>query len=121
MNSVRRPCKAFAFSLMQRASLCAIWKASAISREAMMTESTNSATGRRENFPPEHMPSRAEVAKTYNIPVRYLEIAACKGGGPPFVKIGRLVRYRVRDLEDWIASNRYENTAQFKAKVGGKT
>jgi hypothetical protein len=87
----------------------------------MMKESTSFATWRRENFPPEHMLSRGEVANIYNIPVRYLEIAACKGGGPPFVKIGRLVRYRVRDLEEWIASNRFENTSQFNAKVGGQS
>ncbi len=24
------------------------------------------------------------------------------GGGPPFIKVGRLVRYRLRDVEKWL-------------------
>lgn len=84
-----------------------------------MKETTDSVKFRREKGPPERMLCRGEVANGYNIPLRYLEIAACKGGGPPFVKIGRLVRYRVADLEEWIAKNRYESTSQIARRDGG--
>ena len=48
---------------------------------------------------------RREVEKNYGIGKRFLEVAAVKGEGPPMVKIGRLVRYRARDIEAWIDSN----------------
>jgi len=30
--------------------------------------------------------------------------------GPPFVKIGRTVRYDLRDLEAWVASRKFRGT-----------
>jgi predicted DNA-binding transcriptional regulator AlpA len=56
--------------------------------------------------------SRDEVEATYGIAKRFLEIAACKGGGPAFVKVGRLTRYRVQDIEDWIARHRFASTSE---------
>jgi predicted DNA-binding transcriptional regulator AlpA len=38
-----------------------------------------------------------------------------KGCGPPFLKIGRLVRYRASDLEQYLASRRCQNTAEAAA------
>ena len=32
-----------------------------------------------------------------------LEIWRCHGGGPPYAKLGRLVRYRREDLLSWVA------------------
>ena len=49
---------------------------------------------------------RIEVEETFGIPKRYLETAAARGKGPPFVRIGRLVRYRSVDVQDWISSAR---------------
>lgn len=46
--------------------------------------------------------SRAEVEEAYGVPKRYLEVAISMSGGPRFVRIGRLVRYRVCDIEAWI-------------------
>lgn len=45
---------------------------------------------------------RREVPKRFGIPLRFLEIAAVRGDGPPFVKIGRLCFYRPSDLEHWL-------------------
>lgn len=66
---------------------------------------------------PQYLLSRIELA-ALGIPSRFLEIAACKGGGPPFIKVGRLTRYRVADVLEWIASNRYENTSQIARRNG---
>lgn len=33
-----------------------------------------------------------------------------KGGGPPFIKVGRKVYYRRSDVEAWVESNRYTRT-----------
>ena len=39
-----------------------------------------------------------------------LEAWRCRGGGPRFVKLGRAVRYRQADLDDWIESRVRDNT-----------
>lgn len=42
----------------------------------------------------------------------YFQKARTYGGGPPFIKIGRTVRYRLEDVEAWLASMpRLANTA----------
>ena len=41
-----------------------------------------------------------------------LEAWRCRGGGPRFVKLGRAVRYRQTDLDEWIESRLRENTQQ---------
>jgi hypothetical protein len=56
--------------------------------------------------------SRDEVESTFGISKRFLELAACNGDGPAFIKVGRLTRYRVQDLLDWILANRFQNTSQ---------
>lgn len=49
--------------------------------------------------------SRHEVEKRFGITKRFLESAAVRGDGPRFVRIGRLVRYRVPDIQAWIEAN----------------
>lgn len=61
---------------------------------------------------PQRLLSRDEVESTFGISRRFLELAACNGGGPAFIKVGRLTRYRVQDLLDWIEANRFHNTSQ---------
>lgn len=36
----------------------------------------------------------------------------CKGDGPPFVKIGRSVRYRLSDVEDWLKQQERRSTSE---------
>lgn len=45
---------------------------------------------------------RVEVEDQFGIPVRFLEVAVSKGNGPPIVRFGRSVRYRVCDIRNWI-------------------
>lgn len=57
--------------------------------------------------------SRQEVADEYGLTVRYLELAAHRGDGPPMVKISRrMVRYRRDDIEAWLAEHRIDNSAE---------
>lgn len=37
-----------------------------------------------------------------------------RGVGPRFLKVGRLVRYRMADLEAWLASRTYQSTSEMK-------
>ncbi|MDJ0820927.1 MAG: AlpA family transcriptional regulator [Paracoccaceae bacterium] len=47
--------------------------------------------------------SRNEVEKEFGIPRRFLELAVARGDGPAIVRLGRSVRYRVCDIQAWIA------------------
>ena len=46
--------------------------------------------------------TRAEVEARFGISKRFLELAIGRGDGPPAVRIGRSVRYRVGDIVSWI-------------------
>lgn len=65
-----------------------------------------------ETLPAERLLSRPEVQEHFGITARFLEVAAVRGDGPPFVRIGRSVRYQVGDLRDWIAARRMASTSQ---------
>ncbi len=56
--------------------------------------------------------SRPEVEATFGITRRWLEVSAVRGDGPPMIKIGRSVRYRTGDVQDWIAARRVMSTSQ---------
>ncbi len=45
-----------------------------------------------------------EAAAWLQVAPRTLEDWRTAGAGPRFVKIGRLVRYRVSDLQEWVAA-----------------
>ncbi len=46
-----------------------------------------------------------------------LECYRSFGGGPPFYKFGKFVRYAVADLEKWAAERRHDRTAGENARV----
>lgn len=66
----------------------------------------------QENFSDDRLLSRSEVHSHFGLTQRYLEVAAVKGNGPPFIKLGRSVRYRVGDLREWIEARRVASTSQ---------
>lgn len=45
---------------------------------------------------------RTEVEEQFGISVRFLELAVARGDGPPIVRLGRAVRYRICDVRAWI-------------------
>ena len=45
---------------------------------------------------------RPEVEEQFGIPQRFLEVAVARGDGPPVVRLGRSVRYRVCDIQNWL-------------------
>ena len=46
--------------------------------------------------------TRDEVELRFGIPKRFLELAVSRNEGPRCIRIGRLVRYRVSDIREWI-------------------
>ena len=53
--------------------------------------------------------SPAEVSKLTGLSIKTLERMRAKGIGPPFYKIGRLVRYGLDDLYTWMERGRRSN------------
>ena len=53
-----------------------------------------------------------DVANRLGVPAKTLEMWRYRGTGPPFVKLGRLVRYVESDLEEWVRSGTRTNTAE---------
>lgn len=44
-----------------------------------------------------------------------LEKMRVYGGSPPYCRLGRAVRYRLEDLNDWVAARVVESTSQAQA------
>lgn len=52
------------------------------------------------------------AARHLTLSASYLEKLRGRGGGPKFATLGRMVRYRVCDLDAWAASRLVDNTAR---------
>lgn len=53
-----------------------------------------------------------EVARTARLTTRTMEALRVSGGGPPFLRIGRAVRYRRSDVEAWLAARVRRSTSE---------
>jgi hypothetical protein len=58
-----------------------------------------------------------EFCELASISVRYAKALRVKGGGPPFVKFGTPVRYRLADVRAWIASRTVSSTSAASPQV----
>lgn len=52
--------------------------------------------------------TRKQAAAILGISERGLKRHDACGTGPAYVRLGRLIRYRAEDIENWIAANRNE-------------
>ena len=50
------------------------------------------------------------ASKLTGVPVQTLETWRSRGGGPKFLKLGRVVRYRRRALYEWMAARERRHT-----------
>ena len=66
----------------------------------------------QDNFTDDRLLSRPEVQTHFGLTQRFLEVSAVRGNGPPFIKLGRSVRYRVGDVRAWIEARRVASTSQ---------
>jgi hypothetical protein len=60
---------------------------------------------------PERKVARKVAADRLGVSDRTLENWAVRGGGPRFIKAGRRVVYRIRDLDDWAAARERLSTS----------
>ena len=54
--------------------------------------------------------STADAAVYLKVSRKFLETARCQGDGPPFIKIGRAVRYRRGDLDEFMRAHQRTET-----------
>lgn len=52
------------------------------------------------------------AAPYVGVSVRTLQAWRVQGKGPVFLKLGRAVRYRICDLDDWLEANLRKSTSQ---------
>ncbi len=55
----------------------------------------------------------SELAARLGVPVPSLAQLRFNGSGPPYVKVGRLCRYRESDVAAWLARNDREGSTRF--------
>lgn len=57
-----------------------------------------------------------QLAALRNVPPNRIEKERLKGDGPPFLKDGRLVRYRLGDYRRWVSERqRFQSTSGTEA------
>ena len=60
---------------------------------------------------------KQKVAAEYlDVSVSRLETWRVTGGGPPFCKIGRGIRYSYKDLDEWVLAHRRHSTAEYSTR-----
>lgn len=59
-----------------------------------------------------HFLDSSQAAEYLNLKRTTLEAWRCRGGGPKFVKLGRLVKYRLADLDEFIEARIRCNTSE---------
>lgn len=54
-----------------------------------------------------------QVAQICNVSISKINKLRHFGGGPDFIKIGKLVRYTIEDVEEWLRQSKFSSTSEF--------
>jgi predicted DNA-binding transcriptional regulator AlpA len=57
--------------------------------------------------------SAAELAAWFGMSVEWVDIGRSEGYGPPYVKLGRLVRYRRGTVREWLLARIHHSTSEY--------
>lgn len=55
---------------------------------------------------------QSRVATILGTTEKFLEARRCRGGGPAYIRVGRLIRYRKSDVDAWLDSRRVSSTSE---------
>jgi predicted DNA-binding transcriptional regulator AlpA len=61
---------------------------------------------------PDQLLSQTDVAPRLKVKTKTLEAWRHRGGGPRYVLVGRLVRYRLSDIQAWLAARTVSSTSE---------
>ena len=64
--------------------------------------------------------TEVQAAEFLNLSVRTLQSWRVSGSKIPFVRCGRAVRYKIRDLRAWIDANTVSSTSEADAKESAR-
>jgi hypothetical protein len=64
---------------------------------------------------PDSLLDQTQVARILNTTEKFLEGRRYRGGGVPFIRVGRLVRYRRQDVLEFISNNLCHSTSEASA------
>ncbi|MCA1393771.1 helix-turn-helix domain-containing protein [Bradyrhizobium sp. IC3123] len=64
---------------------------------------------------PDALLREQEAADLLCLSIRTLQSWRIRAAGPPFVQVGRAVRYRRRDLITWIDANTFGRRTEFRS------
>lgn len=53
-----------------------------------------------------------QLAELTGLAVRTLQAWRYRGDGPPYMKLGSAVRYRLSDVEEWLEKNTFHSTTE---------
>lgn len=59
---------------------------------------------------PDVLLTESQVAQLTGLSIRTFQAYRLRGGGPRFIKLGRAVRYRQRDISQWIEESAQDHT-----------
>jgi predicted site-specific integrase-resolvase len=60
---------------------------------------------------PEYLMTEVQTCELLSVSTRTLQAWRLRGNGPVFVKIGRSVRYKRRDIANWVRDNTLSSTS----------
>lgn len=60
--------------------------------------------------------NETQAAEYLGLSVRTLQAWRVRGGQVAYARLGRCIRYRLEDLDDWIKSNRFTSTSQMEVR-----
>jgi excisionase family DNA binding protein len=58
----------------------------------------------------------AEAARRLKLSESYLNKARLTGGGPRFLRLGRSIRYREHDLDEWVQAQAAGSTSEYQGQ-----
>ena len=58
-----------------------------------------------------------QAAERLEVSESYLNQRRSSGGGPPFCKIGRSVRYREEDLDEYVSRLAFRSTSEYEGSA----
>lgn len=66
---------------------------------------------------PDFLMNENQAAELLGLSVRTLQNWRLRGDGPVYVKIGKAVRYKRRDVSEWLKANTIASTSQRPASA----
>ena len=60
----------------------------------------------------ESLDDQEEIAKFLLVAPKTMEAWRSRGGGPPYVRVGRLIRYRKSSVVAWLKSREVSSTSE---------